>query len=450
MLRHILLLRVNLAILVIGAFGIIFSIKLTSLLPSQNDFSFSKLVVGDTGPFLVNPPSVSGHRLCEILKKHLISPEQVSLGPVDCNLVREDSGDPKPREAFSQEAIDQIYATAIKSDYDLRSHLVGVAPQLNFAAMSEDELNRMLEEARTLDHAFERLKYFYNNQVRENLGQSVRRAVEKLYASLPKHPVEEGMTETLRSQLPPLSAEQRSRITAISHSMPAKLRETIGNITLVEIGKPDVEAILKTASGIRDISNGVTKHYLDQMTQGVNDRLEEAFEAAGLKRIGKQEARRKLFSELSEAGIRKYVIAVLIHLSPVLLFGVLLGFIFGRPEFLSIAAAAALAAFLLSWPLMLMWDRLVGAQWATQKPLFMVFYAFYILSFFITARLGAVFGALMRTKVVGRKEVLIATGGRSFSIEAVTWNEFGINLLTGVVINAAVYAWNIIIPMTIA
>ena len=96
--RSLFAFRVNFAITFLGAFLLMFLIRLTGLLPSQYYFSFSKLVAGDRGPFLVDPPSVTGAKLCELLRANGISPETMQSTSVDCRLVRKK----KKRDARGQ------------------------------------------------------------------------------------------------------------------------------------------------------------------------------------------------------------------------------------------------------------------------------------------------------------------------------------------------------------
>ncbi len=451
MLKSFLYLRVNLAIMLLGAFAIIFLIKLTSLLPAQFYFSFSHLVAGERGPFLVDPPSVTGRKLCELLVKHRISTEQLELGQINCK-VDATQNEPvglAPGSVFSKQAIDQIYATALRTDPGIRTAISGAIPGLNITPMDDAALEKMLSEVQSLNGAYGKLVSYYDGQLGQFVGQPIRQNINELYESIPVKSA--GAPEpTARPDLPPLTEPQKATIRQLNQSIAGNLARDLAALQLKEISKSDVDKIIKTAYGTWAISNGVASHYLNQLSGKLKSDLKDDFDAGGLKLVSKQEARRKMFSELSEAGIRDYILAVLIRLAPVIIFSVVLGFVFGRPEFMSISMAAALAAFLLSWPLMLMWDRLVEGNWADQKPLFMIFYGVYILSFFVTARFGAVLGALVRTKIVGRRKVIVDTHPGGFIPEAVTWNELAINFVTGVIVNAAVYAWNVIIPMTVA
>src|SRR5262245_54105715 len=175
--------------------------------------------------------------------------------------------------------------------------------------------------------------------------------------------------------------------------------------------------------------------------------LREAFAAHEIAPKARQEARQLMFRQISTAGLGEYLIAVAVRLLPVIVFGLVLGFIFGRTELASIGLAAAVTAFLLSWPLMLMWEKLVGYQWQAQRPLFMLFYTVYIFSFFVTARMSAVWGAGLRNVVSP-----LPLGGSIGQSEAavVTSREVVINILAGIITNAVVYGWNVLLPLTAA
>ena len=113
---------------------------------------------------------------------------------------------------------------------------------------------------------------------------------------------------------------------------------------------------------------------------------------------------------------------------------------------LSIGIAGALAAFLLSWPLMLMWDHLVQSTWQDKKTTFLAFYAAYVAAFFLTARASALLGAKLRQQTHGVEPEDLAPGETPQEFQ-INWSKVMTNLAGAAIINLLVFAANVIIPL---
>jgi len=448
MLRNILALRVNLALIVLGAFSVMFLIKLTSLLPTQYYFSFSKLVAGDRGPFLVDPPSVSGAKLCELLRRNRISSDDLQTVQIDCNqsTVAGRSTPTGPR--FSPEEIDAIYNSVLVNAGALQQRSQQLAARFTPAPLTGDDLEEILSRAQTVDAAVKAITLRYNYQVSDAVERPLRQNVDQLLAMLPEPQYTGASPEQL--SLPPLGESERARLRAAHAAFVEQVRARVAQAQQTPIRKSDLDEIVAKAYGKYDLTARITDHHTTPVEASIDATLKNAVAAQGLALRSSDELEQVVFTELSTAGLGDYAAAVLIRLAAVLLFGIVAGIAFGRHEFVSISVAAALAAFLLSWPLMLMWDNLVDPRWNDQRPLFLVFYAIYILSFYVTARFGAVLGALLRRGLMRRHEPLVATAAGAAVSNAVTFRDFVINLGASVAINIAVYATNIVIPLTAA
>ncbi len=414
-------------------------------MPSQYYFSFSKLVSSDRGPFIVDPPSITGAKLCELLRKNNISTEQIGISDVDCRVTYEDSAKQSDAKPLSPEVQDQIYGIILRQDDNLRAALQQRLNVFEFTPLSNEQLDTMLTESKTASEAYDRIRRSYEQQLYPTFQTPIATALDQLFAPILQTKNEE--EDKAESPSVQLSETDAGKIRAVHQTFLENIAPQIRQISLSPIQKSSVDEIMKRSDARWGISNSLAGYYNNQIEAVLQSGLKEAFQKQGVALVDKEQARATVFRELAVAGFKDYIIGVVVRLLPVILFGLAFGFVFGRAEFTSTSLAAAMTAFLLSWPLILMWEQLVSWQWQDQRPLFIAFYGIYILSFFLTARMAAVLGAWVRQRSLPAGES-IGTGDSLFA--RVSVKEILANIAAGVVCNAAVYAWNIVMPSMLA
>lgn len=221
---------------------------------------------------------------------------------------------------------------------------------------------------------------------------------------------------------------------------PTNLSAAINPIT-----KSEVDKAIKESYGWYGVGNSVAQYYKRSLSDDfVHKVLTEQFKNAGLVIHTADEQRRMIFAEINKFSWFTYVVSILIRLTPVVLFGIAAGYFLGRKEVLSIGISGALAAFLLSWPLMLMWDHLVQSTWQDKKTTFIAFYAAYIVAFFLTARASALLGAKLRQQTHGVEPDLSGQPSQDFKID---WSKVTTNLAGAAILNLLVFGANMIIPL---
>jgi len=437
--------RVNLAIVLCGALAIIFGIKVTPLLlPAQFYFSFSKLVGAEPEPFMVDPPGVAAAKLCDLLEAKSIPPDVFSR-QINCNaddLPRADKR--KHAEEYTKDQIDKIYSIALQSDLTLRKMLEVGRTQAQIKLIQPAQLDKIMDSSHNVRLAFEGVFHFYSNQLRQEAQQTIGETVETLYADfLPSE-------DPPSSSLPPsealyarLSSEDRNRI-ALAHNRFVQTLASASTTAADPIKKSAIDHLLNRSIH-QDLGRGIVDYYEESMVRRLNSALKAAFSAEGAAVPDEEAQKRIALTEVLRASYWNYIIAIVVRLLPVVLIAVILGLIFGRREMTSVSVAGGLAAFLLSWPLMLLWDRLVQTSWVEKRPLFLAFYAVYIVSFYVTARASALVGSRLRE---GMGLGLGAPHDAASEIASLSWKEVTVNITGAVLLNGMLYAWNAIIPFS--
>ena len=427
--------RANVAIVLLGAALIIFGIKFTPyVLPAKYYFSFSTLVGRGSEPFIVDPPGIAAKKLCALFDKHAI-PRDLFSRSIRCN---EDTVDPGiAREPLSARELDKIYEIAIKLDATIRAMLLEAGKSLSVPPLHTLELEAILAKSPTPRVAYERISEHYAAAVGEKAEEAILPTLQILYGAVghkdPETP-DEGSEQSLA-----IPEHQRFKIRVAHEKYTLQQARLASSLRASAVSKTRIDAILQEYSGLDSVPTKIAHVYKTDIENGVKMRLRAAFEAEGVNFADEAGEQKLILKEVLFASYWNYGISILVRLLPVAMFALLAGFLFGRIEVLSISLAAALSAFLLSWPLMLMWDRLVQSSWAAKKPTFMLFYALYIASFYMTARAFAVLGARFAGPVPDSQ-------AGSAEVVSLTWREVVVNVMGAVFLNALVYIWNIIIP----
>ncbi|MGE0628001.1 MAG: hypothetical protein AB7O43_09280, partial [Hyphomicrobiaceae bacterium] len=342
-----------------------------------------------------------------------------------------------------------VYSTALTADSSMRAALTQYGKQIAPPAISSPELDEILRTAGSVNEAYRSIWNRYELALSGNVDAVMKNGTAVLFANVRARDVGGAPQDPSENQpkLKGLSADEAAAIRRAYAAFVSALGSQNIGAAATPLTKSSVDSIIDKAYGAESIPIGVTQHYRDAIAAHTKGMLRAKFTEAGVAPVEQQAAKRIIFEELVKDGIVNYVIASTIRLLPVLLVGLALGLYFGRSELFSTSLAGAFAAFLLTWPIMLMWDRVVQSTWHDKKLIFMAFYAVYITSFFLTARVGALIGTRMREGAPERITSLIDGETGAPAVKGASWVELAGNICVGLLANAAVAAWNVIIPL---
>jgi hypothetical protein len=148
--------------------------------------------------------------------------------------------------------------------------------------------------------------------------------------------------------------------------------------------------------------------------------------------------------DVYRTNLPSYVIAGLLRILPVFAVAFLFGIYFGRAEILSVSIAGGLAALALVWPIVLLWDTIVQGKWHDFKLTFIGIYALYVLTFFITARAGALAGSAVAARL-GIWQKSPSTVEAQSSPKYFT--DLVVSVIGSVIFSLLVMALNLIVPL---
>jgi hypothetical protein len=136
------------------------------------------------------------------------------------------------------------------------------------------------------------------------------------------------------------------------------------------ISVSDIETLLASVYSAGGVPRDFAGFYIDQNEPIVKAALRSEFEATNIDLSDAAEVRQQILSEASQTGIFSYIVGALARVLPIFAVALLFGAYFGRREVTSMSVGGGLLAFLLVWPILLLWDTVVQSQWAEYTTLF--------------------------------------------------------------------------------
>lgn len=447
--------RLNIIILLLFPVFALGAIKLTnSILPAQYYFSISKLAKGADEPFIVEPPSVTEEKFCDLLKKYRVDASHVNLPYIDCGRIYA----AQPSQTATQytpsaDEKDQIYRIAFQADQAARETLLQDTKSVQIPVLTDEQLDAMLAKASSPLDAFEAIGQHYASPysgIRYN-GQSqintfFVNAFQKVVpteASDQQAGVNYGSSDYKPSDLKP---EEAAKIKEAHRRFVSALAglDFAGQYKAISV--TDIEKILKNAYSAEGVPRDFAGFYAEQNQPILKAALRSEFEASKVDLTDSAALRKEILTEASQSGIFNYVVAAIARVMPIFIVALFFGLYFGRREVFSIAVGAGLLAFLLVWPILLMWDTVVQSQWAEYKMLFVVLYLLYVAAFFAVGHSGSLIGAAV-TRRFGLQKVFEDADAPIDTTGRIQVREILISLVSSGIFSFLAFSLNLIVPL---
>jgi len=323
----------------------------------------------------------------------------------------------------------------LRADDSIRKSYIDAAGKSSFNLLSDAEVRDLASHESNTASAFDAIAQRYASTLSRLSEMGPSEMIAKLFEKFsgpPANPAE-----------PPdptvaINGADVDRLVQANRSFRADLNVAAYAMSILPIKKTKIDELVKNLSSRGILVFNIEGYYSGAMRDALRKKMADRFESFGVVTdIGV--VQRNVFNEINKFSGKDYTIAILVRLTPVFLFGIFAGAMIGRRELLSISFAGGMAAFLLSWPLILMWDRLVQSNWVDKKYIFFSFYAAYILSFFLLARAAGVLGAWLREQNL--------VGMPTASTTQLKWSHVAVNLIAALAINGVVYVWNVYLPL---
>lgn len=446
--------RLNLIVLILFPILALGAIKVTNMvLPAKYYFSLSKLAKGADEPFIVDPPSVTETKFCDLLKKYDVESSDVNLPYIDCTNL----------DSFTQQAVttytpsaderDLIYRLAFQNDQRAIAALSTDVSAIPRQPMDPQRFEDILNTSRSVKAAYNALIYDYTNLYRNLPYNSDGQLVA--FTSAVFQPItsqaedtNSGFQQTQDNQQtgPFLSQEEMARIRQAHQNFLNSYYSTNPAASVQNIAASDIDQILKDLYSAQNLPQNFAQFYTSQAADAVQAMLKTSFEQANLDLDSTDKVRQEILSDISQSGIPSYIISALARVAPIFLVALLFGIYFGRQDVMSISVASGLLAFLLVWPIVLLWDTVVQSQWAAYREIFLAMYLLYIIAFFAVARCGSLIGAYIGEKMRWHEPQL------QEAAEALAPKGYGkeifVSLMASTIFSLVAFSMNLILPLS--
>jgi hypothetical protein len=139
--------------------------------------------------------------------------------------------------------------------------------------------------------------------------------------------------------------------------------------------------------------------------------FEESTENGEIQPIDHSARQLAITEQILAAGQFNFWTALLLKMLPPFLVSYFIYLVWKEDAMLAAPTAAALTAFLLCWPVVLLWEQAVHEAWDKQRYLFIVLYLTYILLYYHLARLGCIASKLtLQTGIAHNSKIEIDWG----------------------------------------
>jgi hypothetical protein len=447
--------RLNLIVLIIFPILALGTIKLTNMvLPAKYYFSLSKLAKGADEPFIVDPPSVTEAKFCELLGKYEVEASDVNLPYIDCENLDSRSGQTVTAYTPSVDERDLIYRLAFQNDQRAIAALAADVNAVPRQPVDDERLRNILLTARSVKAAYDSLAFDYANRYRNlsynsdgqlgGLSSSVFQPVTSQHQRPDSGFQQSQFNQPTEPSLPRAEVERilQAHQNFLNAYNSADLAGSVRNIAA-----SDIDTILKDLYAADAIPQSFAQFYAAQAGDRVEQLLKTSFAQASLDLGNADKVRQEILSDVSQTGIPGYVLSALARVAPIFFVAILFGVYFGRREVMSISAAAGLLAFLLVWPIILLWDTVVQSQWASYREIFLGMYLLYIIAFFAVARSGALIGAYFGEKIDWHKPVAPEAGDEATPPKGYG-KEIFVSLMASTIFSLVAFSINLILPLS--
>lgn len=413
-------LRVDLVYLFLAAVVTVFLIKLTSLLPASLYFNFSSSFSSDMGAFLIPRPVLEARQQCELARAKgfafkpcptdetvdLLDDEQrkllaqavievQSMHMQGGSVVLDSFQNPRDLAELTDEIESELgYRDSLADFRDIRLRTVAGSVSGGFVQAISDRFDVLVPSQQATE----------DFQAENDGGQPVEDvAVDGEESGGPPGTGDPGVdmdgapgtedigpADAMNDETDPALASASQKLARAENSLLAGLQRN--HVAIQAATLPEIEKLLAGSSYIWAAREAVDNYFAGRVADALRPAFEDSIRSAGLD-IDRTK------SEMERAVIAQtgwqYALALLIRLATPFAAAALLAMVAGAGMRLSIAVGCAFSAFVLAWPVVLLWNGVVEASYRDLRGIFIAFYIAYVASFFTLGWFGATVGAIL-------------------------------------------------------
>lgn len=441
---------------ILVAVFILFSIRVSSyVLPEKYYFSVSSVFKSDESLMLVDHPGVSGERFCQILRKYKITASDLELNRLDCTKERDDYKNNADSYLLSAKHRSQIYDTWIKSKDEMEKELEENIDKTSIATNIFLNLNSI--------DVYERQEVVFTGRLIDQVKIKVDSAISNSTSSIIR-PYFSELSERIARELEPdedyqnpygndlaVDDEQFERIrNAIAAQVSLRAAIELSKNEKLNVGFDDMQAAVEAARYSWEIEPNIEAAYAAKLVGPYIDIVDDILSTENLRPPDVKEAVASVHREFISENLPYYLASATIRFGIVFL-AVLMVALVNVENFRiqNYSFGAALAAIMLTWPVLSLWSWVVREEWQAMKIMFLAIYALYTVAFFFTGKAAAHTAAYIRQRLAenGYGKHIRFTSDKSVLVFETSIKEIFLNFTIAASTSALVYTLNIIVPI---
>lgn len=450
--------KVDLLPLIITAFAILCLIKISSfILPAGYYFSVSSVFKTNTELMLVKDQGLPAAKLCELLKRNNIEPDDVDLQQQNCdqlinanknfswgaNLTLDEKEEVYEEWVSKREKIEEAINSAL-NNFSLTNE---VTENQGFEENNQQELYK-----ETVNQVARNVSYDLTSNSIEGLAETITQnlinefsAIEnKFKAKETADPPENNAVEFqgIELSIDPIDLEliKKSAKQAAINALNEKQFSDF-------LTHPKRSEAINTIEGIYDpssITNTIVALYMEEISNITTEVIRTHLSASGVPISSVKESVSNLKRQMVYENLPSYILSASIRVLTVFIAVAATAFILlGKYEVASFAFGGAFAALLLTWPVISLWDVAVNADWQSMRGKFLIIYAVYIVAFFFTAKLASLASLYIRDHLNKTSFISNDLGAEGVNVSA---KELFGNLFITIALNSLAFGANLVVP----
>jgi len=450
--------QVSFFVVILIALSVLVAIRFSGfILPSKYYFSISSVFKSDESLMLVSHPGVTGQRFCELMRQHKVTVEDIGIQQFDCSADKAPENFNLNQHQLKATDRDKIYDVWINSKDQIA---FDIQNSINRNALTQ----QIIEEISTIN-VYEKEKIRFGGVFSERLDNVISFATRQAVIEQISPYFQEVLGDlNAKFNQPVENAPQFGETSLVSEedfmklraqvalAVGARITQTLGQDKPVELEFSDMRSAVEGAQYSWSLESAIIGAYSDKLVGPYQPEVDRLLAEQNLRAADIDKAVASVQKAFLLENLPIYTVSAIIRFTVVFITVFLIAFAtFGKLKIQNYSFGAAMAAILLTWPVLSLWDWVVREEWQALKFTFLAIYLLYAIAFFFTGKAAGQCAFVLRNRLAnsGFGQPIEAAADGSHVVFQTSLKEMLNSCMVAGATSAFVYALNIIVPVNV-